>query len=160
VIRGLECRADNFIIKPYEERYLLSRIQFVLLNREVHRSEHSGMGVEIFFNGHRHFITADRLQILNLLLSTYEPAIQRNKELSTPKESLRQLNARLEESNKELEAFSYSVSHDLRAPLRHIQGYTEMLTSEIQSQISDKAQRFLKTITNASRQMDQLINDL
>jgi len=160
VIRGLECRADNFIIKPYEERYLLSRIQFVLLNREMNRTEHHGMGVEIFFNGHRHFITADRLQILNLLLSTYEAAIQRNKELSTAQEIHRQLNVRLAESNKELEAFSYSVSHDLRAPLRHIQGYAELLTTEIQSQISENAQRYLKIITSASQQMAQLIDDL
>src|SRR5262249_20223097 len=53
VIRGLECQADNFIIKPYEERYLLSRIQFVLLNYEMRESDQSGMGVEIFFNGQR-----------------------------------------------------------------------------------------------------------
>ena len=45
VIRGLECRADNFIIKPYDERYLLSRVQFVLLNREVHEPDHASMGV-------------------------------------------------------------------------------------------------------------------
>jgi len=160
VIRGLECRADNFVIKPYEERYLLSRIQFVLLNREMHRTEHSGMGVEIFFNGQRHFITADRLQILNLLLSTYEAAIQRNKELTSAQESLRQLNVRLEESNRELEAFSYSVSHDLRAPLRHIQGYAEMLTTEIQEHLSDKARRFLNIITTSSQHMSQLIDDL
>jgi two-component system, sensor histidine kinase and response regulator len=160
VIRGLECRADNFIIKPYEERYLLSRVQFVLLNREMHRTEHSGMGVEIYFNGQRHFITADRLQILNLLLSTYEAAIQRNKELTSAQESLRQLNVRLEESNRELETFSYSVSHDLRAPLRHIQGYTEMLTTEIENQLSEKARRFLKIITTSSQNMNQLIDDL
>src|SRR5580658_5398308 len=44
VIRGLECRADNFIIKPYDERHLLSRIQFVLLNREIHDQDRSSMG--------------------------------------------------------------------------------------------------------------------
>src|ERR1700722_15916502 len=60
VIRGLECRADNFIVKPYDERGLLSRIQFVMLNREMHAHDHASMGVEIHFNGQRHFITADR----------------------------------------------------------------------------------------------------
>src|SRR5882724_8396990 len=82
VIRGLECRADNFILKPYDERYLLSRVQFVLVNREMRQREQTGMGLEIFFNGQKHFITADRLQILNLLLSTYDAAMQQNKELS------------------------------------------------------------------------------
>ncbi len=103
VIRGLECRADNFIIKPYDERYLISRIQFVLLNNEIQNRDHAGMGVEIFFNGQKHFITADRLQILNLLLSTYEAAIQRNLELSRIKDELRTTNASLESANKELE---------------------------------------------------------
>ncbi len=82
VIRGLECRADNFILKPYDESHLLGRVQFVLLNRQVRQAERAGMGVEVFFNGQKHFITADRLQILNLLLSTYDAAILRNKELS------------------------------------------------------------------------------
>ena len=82
VIRGLECRADNFILKPYDADYLLGRVQFVLVNSQMRQSEQPGMGLEIFFNGQRHFITADRLQILNLLLSTYDAAIQRNRELS------------------------------------------------------------------------------
>src|SRR5207253_7094064 len=103
VIRGLECRADNFILKPYDERYLLSRVQFVLLNREVRQSEQTGMGVEIFFNGHKHFITADRLQILNLLLSTYDAAIQRNKELSSTQTQLREANAQLQGLTIDLE---------------------------------------------------------
>ena len=161
VIRGLECRADNFIVKPYDERYLLSRVQFVLVNREMHRTEHSGMGVEIYFNGQHHFITADRLQILNLLLSTYEAAIQRNKELTNAQEKLSELNGRLEESNKELEAFSYSVSHDLRAPLRHVEGYTELLSEEIKKgEPSAKVQRYLGMIIKSSSRMGQLIDDL
>lgn len=102
VIRGLESRADNFIIKPYDEHYLLSRIQFVLLNYEMRERDQAGMGVEIYFNGQRHFITADRLQILNLLLSTYEAAIQRNHELTRIKDELRTVNMSLEAANKEL----------------------------------------------------------
>ncbi|NPC58159.1 response regulator [Caenimonas soli] len=88
VIRGLECGADNFVLKPYDERYLLSRIRYVLVNREMRRPQDVGMGVEIYFNDRRHFITADRLQILNLLLSTYDAAIQRNRELAQIRESL------------------------------------------------------------------------
>jgi signal transduction histidine kinase/DNA-binding response OmpR family regulator len=103
VIRGLECRADNFILKPYDERYLLGRLQFVLVNQEMRQTEQPGMGLEIFFNGQRHFITADRLQILNLLLSTYDAAIQRNKELSTTQSELREANAQLQGLTLELE---------------------------------------------------------
>ncbi|MDR3404912.1 MAG: response regulator [Chthoniobacter sp.] len=103
VIRGLECRADNFILKPYDENYLLNRLQFVLVNREMRQTEQPGMGLEIFFNGQRHFITADRLQILNLLLSTYDAAIQRNRELSRTQNNLQQANSELQEMTLELE---------------------------------------------------------
>ncbi|WP_082885343.1 MULTISPECIES: PAS domain S-box protein [Methylomonas] len=95
VIRGLECGADNFILKPYNESYLLNRVQFVLLNKEINQSRRLGMGVEIFFNGQQHFITSDRMQILNLLLSTYEAAIQRNRELSLARQSLSEGEQRL-----------------------------------------------------------------
>jgi signal transduction histidine kinase/DNA-binding response OmpR family regulator len=103
VIRGLECRADNFILKPYDEHYLLSRLQFVLVNREMRQSDQPGMGLEIFFNGQRHFITADRLQILNLLLSTYDAAIVRNKELNATQTELREANGKLHGLTLELE---------------------------------------------------------
>ena len=160
VIRGLECRADNFILKPYDEHYLLSRLQFVLVNREMRESERMGVGVEIVFNGQKHFITADRLQILNLLLSTYDAAIQRNRELQHSQEELQSLNAKLEAANQELESFSYSVSHDLRSPLRHIEGYVAMLIEDAEGKLSAEAQRYLKVIVEASRHMSELIDDL
>ena len=69
-------------------------------------------------------------------------------------------NQQLELANKELESFSYSVSHDLRAPLRHIQGYVEMLTRELDPSLSEKARRFLRTISDAGQEMGVLIDDL
>ncbi len=62
--------------------------------------------------------------------------------------------------NQDLEAFSYSVSHDLRAPLRHIHGYVEMLRGATSGQLSDKATHYLRTITDASVEMGNLIDDL
>jgi two-component system, sensor histidine kinase and response regulator len=160
VIRGLECGADNFVLKPYDERYLIGRIRYVLANREFHQPQDAGMGVELWFNDRKHYITAGRLQILNLLLSTYDAAIQRNKELQHSQEALRSLNTRLEDANKELESFSYSVSHDLRSPLRSINGFSQMLAKDPQSTLSPEARRYLDIIIGASRQMDQLIDDL
>jgi hypothetical protein len=160
VIRGLECRADNFILKPYDERYLIGRVQFVLLNRDVRKAEQTGMGVEIYFNGQKHFITADRLQILNLLLSTYDAAIQRNKELSRAKGELHRLNGQLEVANKELEAFSYSVSHDLRAPVRHILGFVGLLGGGAAAKLDEKERHYLTTISDSAKKMGQLIDDL
>jgi len=160
VIRGLECGADNFVLKPFDEHYLLSRVRYVILNREVRQPQDAGMGVEIYFNSRRHFITADRLQILNLLLSTYDAAIQRNKELSRSQEELQLLNKKIADANEELESFSYSVSHDLRAPLRHINGYIEMLLKVTRGQLAEEPQRYLKVIADTSRQMGDLIGAL
>ncbi|MNM24637.1 Phytochrome-like protein cph1 [compost metagenome] len=75
-------------------------------------------------------------------------------------EELAQLAGDLRRSNKELEAFSYSVSHDLRAPLRHIAGYTELL-GEIEGHgLSERGRRFLQHIEEAARFAGSLVDNL
>ncbi len=68
--------------------------------------------------------------------------------------------AQLEAANKELEAFSYSVSHDLRAPLRHINGYVEMLKEDAGPALNAECLSYLDVLSNSTRQMGQLIDDL
>ncbi len=86
-------------------------------------------------------------------------------------ENVRQLNeeleqrvldrtVRLEIANKELEAFAYSVSHDLRAPLRHIDGYVELLISRCRGDLSEQGLYYLDTVASAARRMGLLIDDL
>ncbi|MDR3404911.1 MAG: response regulator [Chthoniobacter sp.] len=66
----------------------------------------------------------------------------------------------LEAANKELEAFSYSVSHDLRAPLRHIDGFSQLLMSGYGEQLPPAAQRLLQNVCNSAERLGNLINDL
>jgi PAS domain S-box-containing protein len=94
--------------------------------------------------------------------------IQHRKSAET---ALRQLNKELEqrvaartrelqEVNEELEAFGYSVSHDLQAPLRHIGGFAGLLSERAQSGLDEQSQHYLKRIIEASRRMGSLIDDL
>lgn len=75
-------------------------------------------------------------------------------------ERIQERTAELEVANRELEAFSYTVSHDLRAPLRHINGFVDILESDHKEDLGPDAQHALRAITSSARNMSQLIDDL
>jgi signal transduction histidine kinase len=68
--------------------------------------------------------------------------------------------AKLESANKELETFTYSVAHDLKAPLRGIDGYSRLLLEGHADRLDDEGRQFLHNVRDATRQMNQLLNDL
>jgi signal transduction histidine kinase len=89
---------------------------------------------------------------------------QRDRELAEARALLEErVRVRTEElavAYRDLEGFSYSVSHDLRAPLRHITGFAALLTQHLGSSIDDRARRYLETLTASAKRMGDLIDDL
>lgn len=73
---------------------------------------------------------------------------------------MRERTNELELANKELEAFTYSVSHDLRAPLRHMAGFSKMLAEECGTSLAPEAQRYLERIQDGTRRMGLLVDEL
>jgi PAS domain S-box-containing protein len=146
VIKGLECGADNFIIKPYKEKYLLSRIHNILINRELRKEQLSEMGIDIFFANTKHFITSNRLQILDLLLSTYENSIQKNEELINTNEKLKSTRDELKALNKNLE----KLVEERTRRLKHINSVLESLRNVNQIIVREKnAGTLIKKICSA-----------
>ncbi len=97
VLEGIACGADNFITKPYREDYLIAHVKQILANKNIYKNERVRVGVEIILGGKRRFITASQQQMLTLLLSTYEAAVQRNNELVQTQDDLKKINEHLEE---------------------------------------------------------------
>ena len=101
VINGLECGADNFIRKPCDETYLLSRIEYILSNRRTRADAKMGVEMEIVLRGKKHRIGSERQQIVDLLISTFEDAVHLNEQLRQKQEQLTALAAELEKKVEE-----------------------------------------------------------
>lgn len=107
--------------------------------------------------------TLDDQQDIEALSVAFVESLNRRRAEKKIGELNSELNRRLleiETANKELEAFSYSVSHDLRAPLRHITGFVELLNKRELTTLDEKSRHYLEVISTASRQMGVLIDDL
>lgn len=99
-------------------------------------------------------------EIINLNESLEQRVIQRTLEVANLNKSLQERANQLETLNAELESFSYSVSHDLKAPLRSIQGFTDIILQEHSDELNIEVARLFSIVKKNARRMDQLIKDL
>ncbi|MEC5159863.1 MULTISPECIES: hybrid sensor histidine kinase/response regulator [unclassified Janthinobacterium] len=181
IIRGIECGADNFIRKPYAEDYLLNRIGHMLMNQKLRNNTNVEIGIALYLGDQKHFINAERQQILDLLISTYEQAVQVNAELQARERQVIELNMRLAHHAGELEtinreialknlelaeasrmksAFIANMSHELRTPLNAIIGFTGALLMKLPGPLTVEQDKQLNTIRSSARHLLSLINDI
>ena len=120
IIKGLHCGADNYVTKPYDPDFLIGRMQS-LLATPIGEDEDS-QKLEVTLAGEHYSVNAGRQQVLNLLVSTFENAveknndlIQTNQELTLVKEQLTLWNEKLEELNGKLDAANQRMVRDLNA---------------------------------------------
>jgi signal transduction histidine kinase/CheY-like chemotaxis protein len=125
------------------------------------------LGVVALFSGEKDAFTEEDEINIAALVNSLAISIENRK----VEEEIRQLNVQLEQrvaerttqlenSNKELEAFAYSVSHDLRAPLRAIDGFSSILLEDYGNKLDDEANRLLSKVHDNTRKMDRLITDI
>lgn len=96
IIKGLECGASNFITKPYRDEYIIKQIHTLLANNELRSQQDLEKGIPLRFNNEDFYITSDRSQILDILITTYETAITKNLSLRKAEADLKNLNMQLE----------------------------------------------------------------
>ncbi len=102
IIKGLECGASDFITKPYKDDYLVRHINTLLENRKLRKNtREQEEEVRLAFEGTEYLISAGKRQILDILISTYETAINRNEALIQAESELKNLNLQLEEKVKD-----------------------------------------------------------
>ena len=164
---SLKLGADKFIRKPSDPVDFIEIIQSIFRNIEKDKGKTHKPALkdekEVFKLYNERLINKLEKKMLDLEKEITERK-QAEEELKKYQEQLEKIvkerTKELDEKNKELEAFSYSVSHDLRAPLRAIDGFTRILMEDYVSKLDDEAQRLGTIIQANSQKMGQLIDDL
>jgi signal transduction histidine kinase/ActR/RegA family two-component response regulator len=170
VLKGLQCGANSFVSKPYEAQHLLSCVESCWANQRLHNEAGAGLRCNVFFRGREHVIDADPRQVLELLLSTYENAVQRNTELVRARGELVALNEELEERVRERTAALTAeieerkrMQQKLHESMQHLAGSNAEL-EQFAYVVSHDLQEPLRMVTSyvqllADRYKDRLDSD-
>ena len=160
--QALESMGDG----AWSDGSLLQRLKDVLLrDRELwdyDMTQRTADGVtrRVVVNARRLQQPATETPALLLTVSDITARAMVEREVNDLNRQLEGKVAQISDVNRELEAFSYSVSHDLRAPLRHISGFSQKLQHHLGNNIDDKSSHYIEVVTSAAQRMATLIDDL
>ena len=157
IIKGLASGATNFIPKAYDDEYLLERVRRIFEQLEHRNQEFLEMDVNLTVGGKRITVTADRQQIMELLLSTFDEMSRHQEELTRVNRELQEARTEAERANQAKSEFLSRMSHELRTPLNAILGFGQLLEYDA----LDPAQgESVRHILRGGRHLLDLINEV
>lgn len=168
---ALASGADGYLARPWDDEMWEARIRHVAAQRALSQRDRGAHGVAVVQEGRPQTVLADRSQLLDMLVSAHELATRRSEELRALQareqereqefeQRVRERTQRLEDSNRALETFCYSIAHDLRAPLRSINGFVGILAESYASRLDETAREYAGRTVAAAARMDRMIQDL
>ncbi len=157
ISRGYALNAVDYILKPFDREILRAKVSVLVeLYRKTAQVKRQA---ELLQESEKHL--ENMVQERTTSLQEANKQLQQEiTERRRAEEALKERSGQLEGANKELEAFTYSVSHDLRAPLRAIQGFAQIIVRRHRTSLNEEGQHYFDNIVEASDQMSKLIEDL
>ncbi|MBI2518521.1 MAG: response regulator [Opitutae bacterium] len=159
MIEGINAGADDYVTKSGDFEILKARLR-AQLRRKQFEDENRGIREQL----HRREMEAVELTAVRELAELRAALIadleRKNEELSRANSELQRAKEAADAANHELESFSYSVSHDLRAPLRAIDGFSQLLVGRASAKLDGEERRYLVRVRETTQRMGQLIDDM
>ncbi|MEO5332734.1 MAG: response regulator [Magnetococcus sp. YQC-5] len=161
VIHGLMAGADSYLTKPVNDQFLLEQIRSLLAFSVSGQGSGGPEGMTVTFAGESYLIKASRRQTMNLLLSTYDNAVRKNRELLHSQAIIQEKDAMLlqvaQSASRAKSEFIANLSHEIRTPMNAIMGFIELA---LRSEPNTNTRNYLEKVEKASHALMGCLNDI